>query len=71
MPESVVEPVPPFPTDNCVPDQLLLLMVESVASEPSPVTCVYGSVRFGKVVMPETEEDAERRLSKRPLKVVV
>ena len=66
-----VRPVPPLPTDNCVPDQLLLLMVESVAREPRPVTCVDGSERFGSVVIPEIEEDAESLLSKRPLKVVV
>jgi len=71
MPVSVVDPVPPLATDNCVPDQLPLLIVESVASEPSPETWPDGSDRFGKVVMPETDVEALRRLSKSVPKVVV
>ena len=37
-PVSVVEPVPPLATESWVPDQLPLLMLESVAKEPSPDT---------------------------------
>ena len=57
--------------ERAVPDQLLLLMVESVASEPRPETCPDGRERLGSVVMPEIDELAERRLSKRLLKVEV
>jgi hypothetical protein len=31
---SVVAPVPPLAIESCAPDQLLLLIVERVASEP-------------------------------------
>ena len=34
QPVRVVAPVPPFPTDSCVPDQLLLLTVFNVAKVP-------------------------------------
>lgn len=37
----------------------------------APVSWLYGSERFGSVVIPAMEEEAERRLSKRPLNVVV
>ena len=35
-PEAVLEPVPPLATDKSVPDQLLLLILDAVASEPNP-----------------------------------
>lgn len=34
----LAQPVPPFPTASCVPDQLPLLTVLRVASEPRPGT---------------------------------
>src|SRR3989344_1072974 len=71
MPERVVLPVPPLATESSVPDQLLLFTLERVAREPRPETCPEGRDKFGRVVMPEIEVLAERRVSKRVLKVVV
>ena len=73
--------MPAFPlTDPVMSDEktslpvnvlLSLNKVEEAAVVGAPVIWLYGSERLGSVVMPEIEEEAERRLSKRLLKVVV
>ncbi len=69
----VVEAKAVRPPLNCVRVEVALPARANgyPAIDGVPVSCEYGKERLGSVVMPEIEDDAERRLSKSPLKVVV